>query len=360
MKTELQAYASLTLATLRMYLRNPLASFSLVVVLAGLLLGLKVLFGGPAPHTKVTVVQASSTPGAVALFEAIEHVRTFEVTTGSSTSARRALAAGETDMVVVIPPELGTMGPEGSLQAARVSITYRVGGPGENGSQVVSRLVDVANQRLTGRPPLLTAETSALAVRGVQPIDFLLPGLLAFNIVSSALLLAAGVFAGHRTSGVLRRVKAAGVTPAAFVLAHASSSFLLGVAQTVALLGIAALLYSIHVDLMALLVATAAGYLAFLALGFAIAGWIKDAQRASAVATSIGVPMIFIGLFATALPPEISRFTENLPVSYLAGAMRQISEGAGVAALGWDLLGLGAWAVAFLTAAARVFRWESA
>ena len=33
---------------------------------------------------------------------------------------------------------------------------------------------------------------------------------------------------------------------------------------------------------------------------------------------------------------------------------------AGRYSLGWDLLGLGAWAVAFLAAAARVSRWESA
>jgi ABC-2 type transport system permease protein len=360
MKTELQAYCALTLATLKMYVRNPLASFSLVVVLAGLLFGLKLLFGGPAPHTKVALVQESPAPAAAALAQAVRQVSTFEVTAGSESAARRSLATGQTDMVVVIPQELGTSGPDGRPVPARVSISYRVGGPGESGAQVVGGLVDAANQRLTNQPPVLTTETIPLAVRGVQPIDFLLPGLVAFNIVSGALLLAAGVFAGHRASGVLRRVKAAGITPASFVLAHASSSFLLGVAQTAALLGIAVLLYSVHVDLLALLLTTAAGYLVFLALGFAIAGWVKDAQRASAVATSIGMPMIFIGLFATALPPEISRFTEHLPISYVTDAMRQISEGAGVAALRWDLLGLGAWAVAFLAAASRVFRWESA
>jgi ABC-2 type transport system permease protein len=360
MNTELRAYGALTVATSKMYLRNPLASFSVLVVLAGLLVGMKFLLGGPPAHTKVTLVQQSGTPAAAALAQAIGGVATFDVTANPKAVARRELAAGRTDLVVVLPRGLGAAGPDGRPLPASVPVLYRAGGPGELGAQLIKGLVDAANVQLTGQREPFSTRPTALAVRGAEPIDFLLPGLLAFNIVSGALLLAAGVFAGHRTSGVLRRVKAAGVTPAAFVLAHASSSFLLGVAQTAVLLGVALILYHVHVDLLALLLTTAAGYLVFLAMGFAIAGWVKDAQRASAVATSVGMPMIFVGLFAASLPPDVSAITRYLPISYVTDALRQIGEGAGLVDLRDDLFALGVWAAVLLLAAGRVFRWESA
>jgi ABC-2 type transport system permease protein len=359
MRAELRAYGALTLATLKMYLRNPLASFSLLVALAALLLFMKVLFGGSAPHTRVSLVEQSRTPAAATLVREIRQVSTFDVGLTSEASARRALASGETDMVVVVPPGLGAASPDGNPLPARVAVSYRAGGSGEVGAQLLKGVVDGLNQELSGRPPLVSLQTSALSARSSQPIDSLLPGVLAFNIVSGGLLLAAGVFAGHRSSGVLRRIKAAGIGPASFVLAHATSSFALGLAQTAALLALAYALYRVRIDLPALLAATAAGYLVFLAMGFAVAGWVKDAQRASAVAASIGMPMIFVGLFSAGLPPEVSRFTQYLPVSYVADAMRQIGEGAGLAALGSDLLWLGAWALLLLGAASRTFRWDS-
>ena len=360
MRAELRAYWALTLATLKMYLRNPLASFSIVVVLAGLLVFMKVLFGGPAPHTRVSLVEQSQTRAAAAMVRAVKGVSTFDVSQTSEAAARRALAAGNTDLVVILPPELGAGGVDGRPRPGSVSISYRAGSQGEVGAQVLKGAVDGVNQELSGQPPVVSVRASTLTPRSSQPIDFLLPGILAFNIVSGGLLLAAGVFAGHRSSGVLRRVQAAGVRPASFVLAHATSSFLLGLAQTAGLLAVAFLLYRVRIDLAALFLTTAAGYLVFLAMGFAIAGWVKDAQRASAIATSIGMPMIFIGLFASGLPSDISRFTQYLPVSYVADAMRQIGEGASLAALRGDLLWLGAWAVVLLAAASRAFRWESA
>jgi hypothetical protein len=89
----------------------------------------------------------------------------------------------------------------------------------------------------------------------------------------------AGVLAGHRSSGVLRRLQATGTAPATFVLAHATSTFLLGVVQTAVLLPAASLLFTVQLNQPLLLAITALGYLVFLALGFAISGWVRDPQR---------------------------------------------------------------------------------
>ena len=79
------------------------------------------------------------------------------------------------------------------------------------------------------------------------------------------------------------------------------------------------------------------GYLVFMAVGLAISGWIRDPQRAGAVAQSIAFPMIFLALLTAALPPGISGVTKYLPVSYITDGMQQLGQGAKLGSIVWDL-----------------------
>jgi hypothetical protein len=63
------------------------------------------------------------------------------------------------------------------------------------------------------------------------------------------------------------------------------------------------LLFRVHLDLGSMFVVTMLGYLVFLAAGFAISGWVRDPQRAPVVASSIGLPLVFIGLLPTQFFP---------------------------------------------------------
>jgi ABC-2 type transport system permease protein len=59
------------------------------------------------------------------------------------------------------------------------------------------------------------------------------------------------------------------------------------------------------------------------------------------------------------MPEILQRITEFLPLTYLADALREITnEGAGVADISTDLLGLTVWAVISFLVALRLFRWE--
>ena len=147
---------------------------------------------------------------------------------------------------------------------------------------------------------LLGPSGAAVPARATSPIDFLLPGVVAFNIIGSALMVAAGAFAHYKSTGVLRRLKATGIGSSVFVLTHAAATLVMGMTQTAALLVAAVLLFSVHLDLVALFVLLTAGYLVFVAMGLAISGWIRDPQRATAVSQSVAFPMIFVALLLAA------------------------------------------------------------
>ncbi|HSS62117.1 MAG TPA: ABC transporter permease [Candidatus Limnocylindrales bacterium] len=357
MNNQIRAYGSLTISNFKMYVRNPVASSSLFLALLVLLFLFKIVFDSPGPHTRLVVVDASNGAAAILIGD-LRSVSSFDVTEASEASARVLLSQGKVDLEVVIPPSFGQQDSSGRPAPVSLEVTYRAGTAGETSLPLLKATVDSYDQNVLKEVPTISVSTAALHTRSAGPIDFLLPGIVAFNIIGSGLMLAAGTFSNYKSTGVLRRLKATGISPSIFVLAHATSSFAMGALQTAAILVAASLLFSVHLDLVSLFLLLVVAYLVFLGMGLAIAGWIKDPQRATAVAQSIAFPMIFIALLSAALPPGIARITKYLPVSYVTDGMQQLGQGANLAAIEVDLVWLLAWAIVLLIAAGRVFRWD--
>ncbi|HYW25060.1 MAG TPA: ABC transporter permease [Terriglobales bacterium] len=354
----MNAFRSLTFANLKMYVRNPIASFSLAAALVLLLVLLKVVFSGQAPHTRVAVVDASHTAASAALVSDLRAAGTFDVTSESPAAARNVLDRGDVDMTLAIPADFDARDASGRPVPVRLQVAYRAGTVAESSLPALRGVVEGYDEVVLGEVPSVSISITPVQARASSAIDFLLPGVVAFNIIGSALMLAAGVFANYKSTGVLRRLKATGISPTVFVLSHAAATFVLGIVQTAAILVVAELLYGVHLDLVALFLLMMLGYLVFLALGLAISGWIRDGQRATAVAQSVAFPMIFIGLLSAALPAGVASVTRYLPVSYVTDGMQRLSAGGQVPAVGADLAWLLGWAAVLLVAAGRVFRWD--
>ncbi|HXM56167.1 MAG TPA: ABC transporter permease [Candidatus Dormibacteraeota bacterium] len=357
MRHELRAWASLTAANLRMLLRNPLASFSLFLVLL-VLLGFVKAISGQTVHTRVVVVGDAGSASAAALVAGIRRVPAFDVTRASADEADRQLRQGRADLVITVPAQLGATDGAGRPVPVALPVRYRAGSAGEAALPALRGAVEDFNERVLRQVPPVTLDASGVAGRTTGAIDVLLPGVIAFNIVGGALMLAAGTFAGYKSSGVLRRLKATGIGSSTFVLAHAAASFALGMAQTAAIVVVATLLFAVHLDVPALVVLVALGYLVFLAMGLAIAGWIRDPQRATAAAQAVAFPLIFVALLSAVLPPSVASVTRYLPVAYVTDGLQQLGQGATLGALGGDVLWLLGWSAVLLIAAGRVFRWE--
>ncbi len=357
MNRRIRAYASLTTSNFKMYLRNPVASSSLFLALIVLLVLFKLVFDGPGPHTTLLVVD-SSNGAAAALISDLRSIPSFDVSVVSQATAEARLGQGKADVEIVIPPAFGQQDSSGRPAAVRLEVTYRSGTSGESSLPLLKATVDAYDEKVLNEVPSISMSSAPLRSRSGGPIDFLLPGIVAFNIIGSGLMLAAGTFSNYKSTGVLRRLKATGVSSPIFVLAHATSSFALGVLQTAAILVAANLLFNVHLDLVSLFLLVVCAFLVFLGMGLAISGWIKDPQRATAVAQSVAFPMIFIALLSAALPPGLAAITRFLPVSYITDGMQQLGQGAGLAAIEMDLVWLVAWAVVLLIAAGRVFRWD--
>lgn len=104
------------------------------------------------------------------------------------------------------------------------------------------------------------------------------------------------------------------------------------------------------------------GSLAFLTIGFFIAGVSRKVESANALANLVGFPMLFLaGVFfpLDQSPVWLQYIAKALPLSYLADGLRQVMiYGASISHLWVHATALLVTAIIGLLLATRFFRWE--
>jgi len=194
-----------------------------------------------------------------------------------------------------------------------------------------------------------------------EPLDFLVPGVLALAVMSTAMVSLGIATAFERRYGVLKRL---GPTPL--------GRDALLVAKTVTVVGLegiqAAVLVATGValgwslpgagGLLPAAAIMAAGTVAFAGLGLLMAGALR-AEATLALANGLYLLLLLLGGMAfplERLPGALEALARILPAAPLASCLRGALTGTGVPA--GELAVLAGWAVAAPLAAVRFFRWE--
>jgi ABC-2 type transport system permease protein len=358
-------YWALFVASFKMFVRNRGALFfSLVVPLVIMLIFGVLNFGGTTQVT-LGVVDEANNQASAALVDVLGQTEAFEITQGSREDEVQELEEGHRNLVLVIPQ--GFIVPPGSASDARLVAYTSAAQPQQ--AQVGGLLLNAAVGQVLlsagdpNAPAGPVVEMEELPGRDLGYIDFLVPGMVALTIMQLGIFSVAFGFVQLKRTGALRRLFATPTSPTYFLGAQVTSRLIIGEAQVLILLGVGLWFGLQLVGSVALLLAVAAlGSIVFLAMGFGVAGWAKNEDQAAPVANLISLPMTFLsGVFfpREAMPDVLQRITDFLPLTYLADALRKITnDGAGVADISNDLLGLTVWAVIAFLIALRLFKWE--
>lgn len=200
-----------------------------------------------------------------------------------------------------------------------------------------------------------------LPTNGQNAIDFLLPGIIALAVMSTAMV-SLGIATGfERSYSVLKRLGATPLGTSRLVLAKSLAVGVVEVAQCAVLIVIG-LLLGLDTTLTSWgqgLIALILGTLAFAGLGLLMAGTLKAEVN---LAAQNGVYVLFV-LFGgiiiplESLPNPIRIAGSVIPSGALADVLRQAFTGSGShPQLSWIILCL--WAVVAPLLAARWFRWQ--
>lgn len=194
--------------------------------------------------------------------------------------------------------------------------------------------------------------------------DVLVPGIAALGIVAVAFQSLAIQLSMHRDQGVLKRIMATPLPSWQLIAGKVVSVtivLLIELALVIAL-GKVAFHVALPHDLLLFFAAVFAGTLCFVALGFAVASAISNADSAPAVTNAIYLPMMFVsGVFypVSVLPEWAQVIAKVLPMHHLVvplgAAWSQPTQSP------WPhILVLLVWGAAGMVYTVRRFRWEPA
>ena len=197
----------------------------------------------------------------------------------------------------------------------------------------------------------------------VDYIDWLFPGILAMNMMFSALYGVGFVVVRYRKNGVLKRLKATPLRPFEYLSAQLLSRLFLLVFSLVIVWGGCTLIFDFQVRgrYLDLLIAFTLGGASLTALGLVLAARGTSEEFTNGVLNFLSWPMMFLSevWFSLEGAPEwVHQVAACLPLTHLLSAARQImNEGATLASVGPQLLILALMTLSFLAIGATLFSW---
>lgn len=334
----------LTLARLREFVREPEALFWAFVFPIIMSVALAAAF--PALGSRPVVVGLADGPNAQAVRSILTAAPGITVRDVSPREEAGAIREGEVH-VVVVP----THPPTYRFDSAR------------NESRVARLVVDDALKRAAGRPEPWDAREEPLDVPGSRYIDWLIPGILGMNIMSTGMWGIGFSIVQARLRKLLKRLVASPMRKREYLLAQmiARLVFLAPEVAVPLAFGALALGMPIYGSFGAIAGVCLIGGLSFTALGLLTASRPRTIEAISGILNLTMLPMwVLSGVFFSAanFPEGLQPFIQALPLTALNDALRAvILEGATIGGVAGELLLLVAWGVVPFAFALRLFRW---
>jgi ABC-type multidrug transport system permease subunit len=341
----------LTLMRWRIFVREPAALFwtyGFPVVLA---LALGTAFRNRPPEPVVVAVEAS--PGCEIWRDALSTNSQVHVRWLNAQQAHEALRSGKVSVVV------GRQSP-GFGTEARV---YQFD-PTRPESRMARAVVDDALQRAEGRADPTLVRDQIVTEPGSRYIDFLIPGLLGFNLMSSGLWGVGFVIVEMRVRKLIKRMMATPVSRTHFLLSFVlvRGVFLLG--ELPVLLCFANWVFNVPIRGSVALIAglCVLGSLMFAGMGLLIGSRAQNTHTVAGLVNAVTLPMLVTsGVFFSAarFPDVFQPLIRLLPLTALIEAIRTVMlDGVGVVAVTTQIGIMLAWGLISFVIALRIFRWQ--
>jgi len=334
----------LTLARLREFVREPEALFWAFVFPIIMSVALAVAF--PAPGVRPVPVGLAAGPDAAAVGAALRAAGDIALRELAPAEEVRALREGEVH-VIVVPTEPPTYRFDASRDESRTA-----------------RLVaDQALKRAAGRPEPWTASEEPVVVPGSRYVDWLIPGIIGLNVMSTGMWGIGFSVVQARLRKILKWLVASPMRKGDYLLAQALGRVVFLGPEVAVPLAFGALVLGMPINgsIGAIAVVSLVGGLSFTGLGLLAASRPRTLEAISGILNLVMLPMWVLSgvFFSTAnFPGALQPVIQALPLTALNDALRAvILEGAGIAAVGAELILLAAWGVVPFLLALRFFRW---
>jgi ABC-2 type transport system permease protein len=343
------ALVELTLVRLRLFFREPSAlfwTFGFPVILS---FALGIAFRSRPPESVRIAIESG--PAAERTLAELAPAQGKEVTASivDAEEAHRELRSGKVVLVI----------------ASADVRTYRYDET-RPGGRLARRLVDDLLQHAEGRTDPTPVNDDRVTEAGARYIDFLVPGLVGMNLMSSSMWGIGFTIVEMRTKKLVKRMLATPMRRSDFLVSFVVMRALFVLVEVPVLFAFGSLAFGVHVvgSAALLLGLSILGALTFAGMGLLVASRAQNTQTAGGLMNLVMMPM-FIGsgvFFSTSnFPDGVQRYLRALPLTALNDALRAVTnEGAalGDRTVALAIAVLSAWGLASFAAALKMFRWR--
>ncbi|MGF1645209.1 MAG: ABC transporter permease [Thiotrichales bacterium] len=207
-------------------------------------------------------------------------------------------------------------------------------------------------------------ERQSVTGRALRYVDWVVPGVLAMNMMFSALWGVGYVIVRYRKNGVLRRFSATPLTAAEFLCAQVLSRLVVIVAVSILVfVGTDLVLdFTMRGSYVVLALVLLAGALSLVCIGLVISARTRSEELADGLLNLLSWPMMLLSGMWFSLdgsPAFVQHLAQLLPLTHLISAARAVMiDGAGFAQVWGELAILLGVALVALLIAARLFKWQ--
>ncbi|MGH7457478.1 MAG: ABC transporter permease [Longimicrobiaceae bacterium] len=343
--TNLPALRELTLTRVRVMLREPEVLFWVFGFPILLALGLGIAFRDP-PAEPVPVALERG-PAAGRFLAALESSPEVEPVLMSEVGARDALRRGEVSLVV----------------AAGNGLVLRYD-PSRPEGRSARLVVDRVLQSAAGATRPVPVRIDEMRQPGSRYIDWLIPGLVGFNLMSTGLWGIGFYVVQTRQNRQLKRLIATPMRRGDFLLAQILARLIFLLFEIPLIVLFAWLAFDVRVmgDLFALSAIALLGAACFAGLGLLASSRARTTEGVGGIVNIIMMPMLVLsGVFfsASRFPDAAQPLIRALPLTALNDALRAVyNDGLPLSAVSTELLLISAWMAITFFLALRWFRWQ--
>lgn len=348
-------------ASFRSIIRSPSAVvFSLAFPLIFIVVFANI--GGSGVTVDVGVAKTCDTAGPV--YQALKHSGIVHLITDESVDEMaKSLSKGNMDAIIDIRKNNAM--PPYTLNVQYTEASQQKGGILK--SLLQSIFFKINSRDNTVAQPVAEMKETTVKGREYKYIDFILPGMLGFSLLSSGVFGTAFVFLSLRLTLVIKRFFATPVKKYSIVLGEALARLVFSLLGAVFIILVGHYWFGftlVHgvVTVLNMLVLSSIGLIIFMGFGFTISGIAKNESTVPPLSNIITLPQFLLsGTFfaTTAFPGWLQSISKILPLTYLNDAMRKVAfEGAGLNEVTHQLLILGIWFIVIYAVAVKTFKWE--
>jgi ABC-2 type transport system permease protein len=366
----MKAYWQLTLAQLRIFLRNrQVLIWTLVFpILLMSMLG-SFLGNGNGLSLTIGIVDKDHSTFSSEFVKQLKKNEAIDLEIRKDEErALSSLKKGDLQLVVIIPKgyESNLKNRESNAKPFTIPVYFNDTNVAisQVGLTLVNEIVDEVSKQMVSYEPIVVMESQGIEALQLKYIDFLVPGIVAMMIMSNNMNGVAGQIAAWRERGILRRMQGTTLKASTFIAAQITARLMMNGLQATIVLLVAHLLFGVEVrgSWFTLIGFIILGTLAFMAIGFIIAGIAKTPESAGPIAGVLSFPLLFLGgvFFPIRNMPEFLQPIVNLlPISHLSTALREtMNVGATLTSLGTEVAVLGGWLIFAFFVASKTFKWE--